>query len=131
MVGPRVEALYAPEPMAVRCFACHHWLSMPACRPPLPTLHAIDSPTDCPHVLCALRACACVWGRLKWWQATNTTPLPGGVDYRYLYAAQAAVGDFVLHCPTRRAARMLSSSQNATTTRKVFAYTFDHAPWMR
>lgn len=67
-------------------------------------------------------------------QATNTTPLPGGVDYRYLYAAQDAVGDFVLHCPTRRAARMLSALPKDPGTsqplRKVFAYTFDHAPWM-
>ncbi len=84
VVGPRVEALYVPEPMA----------------------------------------------------ATNTTALPGGVDYRYLYAAQEAVGDFILHCPTRRAARTLSAtampqnSSTANTTRRVFAYTFDHAPRM-
>jgi hypothetical protein len=83
-VGPRVESLYAPEPMS----------------------------------------------------ATNRTILPGGVDYRFLYAAQDAVGDFILHCPTLRAGRMLAAHQSAAAKsspglpKKVFAYTFDHAPWM-
>ena len=44
-------------------------------------------------------------------------------DFTPFFAASHAVGDLVVRCPTRRAARVLTAFKQ-----RVFLYSFEHAP---